>query len=242
MISEAKLYAAIKTRCSSRSFAAPPSEKELSLLREVAAELSRDGFRIHIGCDVAVFGKGIGAVKGASVYAAFISKGASPFTVGYLGERFILSCEALELGSCWLGGTYDARYARTVCGLEDGEKLMYITPIGKAATVGHSTKRKSIDTLCGLLPERFERLPLWQRSAVECARLAPSAVNLQPWRFIVDTYSITVKSVFGLVGGGLVDCGIAMLHIELGATQCGTSGIWEYGAGQARFVMKIDGK
>lgn len=58
-----------------------------------------------------------------------------------------------------------------------------------------------------------------------------NAVNRQPWRFLVDERSITVstdslKDTYHIPKR--LDCGIAMLHIELGARHVGVEGRWEY--------------
>ena len=67
----------------------------------------------------------------------------------------------------------------------------------------------------------------WQEKAVEAARLAPSAANRQPWRFALDPGAITVRTAGSGDGGRYpkrLDCGIAMLHLELGARAAGTGG------------------
>ena len=77
---------------------------------------------------------------------------------------------------------------------------------------------------------------------MEAARLAPSAVNRQPWRFYMEPNGITVSVDSSLVEWGIskrLDCGIAMLHIEVAALDCGVKGKWELlGAPQvARFTV-----
>ena len=71
----------------------------------------------------------------------------------------------------------------------------------------------------------------WILSALNAARLAPSAVNRQPWRFHVDSKSITIsvsslRRDYGVLKR--LDCGIAMLHIELAALNSGIDGSWEF--------------
>ncbi len=73
----------------------------------------------------------------------------------------------------------------------------------------------------------YEKLPEWQKCAVEAGRLAPSARNVQPWEFDVLKDSIQVACVSRNFGYGALDCGIAMLHIEVGAAHCGVYGSWE---------------
>jgi len=67
--------------------------------------------------------------------------------------------------------------------------------------------------------------------ALEAARLAPSAINRQPWSFHVEPGNITVSvrstgPEFGI--SKRLDCGIAMLHIEVAAMTCGVRGQWDF--------------
>ena len=73
--------------------------------------------------------------------------------------------------------------------------------------------------------------PQWIKVSLEAARLAPSAVNRQPWRFHIEPDSITVsvnvmKREYGI--SKRLCCGIAMLHIEIAALNCGIKGNWEF--------------
>jgi hypothetical protein len=73
--------------------------------------------------------------------------------------------------------------------------------------------------------------PKWARTAVEAARLAPSATNRQPWNFNIEHDSITLSvnnTGMEFNVSKRLDCGIAMLHIELGALNCGIQGGWEF--------------
>jgi len=67
--------------------------------------------------------------------------------------------------------------------------------------------------------------PDWIISALEAARMAPSAVNRQPWRFSVeedDSIKISVDSFRDPYRiSKRLDCGIAMVHIEVGAGHIG---------------------
>jgi len=69
------------------------------------------------------------------------------------------------------------------------------------------------------------------KKAVEAARLAPSAVNRQPWRFAIQGDSIVVGADSDKDAGRIskrLDCGIAMLRLELGALAAGVRGRWEF--------------
>ncbi|MBT9143935.1 MAG: hypothetical protein DDT29_02349 [Dehalococcoidia bacterium] len=72
--------------------------------------------------------------------------------------------------------------------------------------------------------------PEWVKASLEAARLAPSAINRQPWGFNVEDDGITV---FVRTSGPefnvskRLDCGIAMLHIEVAALSSGVKGDWK---------------
>jgi hypothetical protein len=60
-------------------------------------------------------------------------------------------------------------------------------------------------------------------AALEHARLAPSAVNLQPWRFIVKPDYIALA----LIRRAPIDGGIVMAHLALASASLGRAGRWE---------------
>ncbi|MGE5591322.1 MAG: nitroreductase family protein [Bacillota bacterium] len=70
----------------------------------------------------------------------------------------------------------------------------------------------------------------WLSLALEAARLATSAVNRQPWRFVSEGEDVLVEEVVSAWPSGHIsrrlDCGIAMLHFELGARRGGRTGTW----------------
>ena len=63
-------------------------------------------------------------------------------------------------------------------------------------------------------------------SAVEAARLAPSGANRQPWRFRLEERGLALPMAPGAYWTAPIDCGIAMLHAELGALHEGVRGDW----------------
>jgi len=197
--------------------------------------------------DPAAFSGVIGAygqVKGAPCYIALVGSMDSPWVqerVGYTGEGLILEATALGLETCWVGGFFRPHLVARAIPLDAGEKVLAITPVGHASgrtTVEERTmkailragRRLSLDRLAtGMQPHRR---PPWVRRALEAARPAPSAINRQPWRFTVQEDGIIVETVLrGRGSGGVVnrrlDCGIAMLHLELGARAAGVRGRWE---------------
>ena len=183
-----------------------------------------------------------GNIKGAPAFLAFIGDMSDPNVqekMGYAGEAAILEATSLGLGTCWVALTYNAKAVKSLVKIGQNEKLICVSPVGyttetwsfeeKAFSVfGAYHQRKTLQSMVSGLPEAAR--PDWARAAVEAGRLAPSAMNRQPWVFGIDKSGITVA----IKGRGpefnvarRLDCGIAMLHIELGALSKGIQGRWE---------------
>lgn len=182
-------------------------------------------------------------VRGVPAFLAMVGDGAEPHVeeaLGYLGEYVILTATALGLGTCWVGGTYRSGEAAKMLGLGPTERLYAVSPLGYGGEVGlvekflkmaaRSASRKPLTALLTAASLPLAAGPPWAGSALEAARLAPSAVNRQPWRFTIRPDSVTVS--VGAAGSEArsvakrLDCGIALLHLELGALAAGVSGGW----------------
>lgn len=242
-------YEALHQRHAWRSYRNIPVEPEkLYRLREVCAGMSRPGARVKISDEniEGVF-KGFiasyGQVTGALAYAAFIGDMKDPNVyekVGYVGEGVVLEAVALGLSTCWVGMTFHSGGVAEAMKIDPQEKVLAISPIGyrtdspslddkiMRALVRHH-KREPLDRLCSGLKE--QACPLWAKDALEAAQLAPSAANRQPWRFLLTDDSITIsvdryRDTHGI--SKRLDCGVAMMHVELGARHAGVEGSWEY--------------
>ncbi len=231
-------YSATKERFAVRSYKGEPSQGELEALEELAKALSGRGVRIALGYDKHAFSPilmGMGRVKGTSVFAAFISRDADMRSLGYLGEAFVLECTALGFGTCWLG-IYNKKRVKNAVSLLDGETLTCITPIGISKESYTPRPRKPLSLLTGLSDDVLRELPEWQKLALNCGRRAPSAVNAQPWKYTVEGERLSVTPTSSNYGYGLVDLGITMLHIELGAAHGGVAGEWSFENDDAVFT------
>jgi nitroreductase len=177
-------------------------------------------------------------VTDAPYYVAFIGDTKEPTVqevVGYLGEGVILEATALGFNTCWVGGFFRPDVVAKQIDLKDNEQVLAISPIGyskdEADRVGVSAKTHRRKDLSSLVLSGGMDQNSWSKTAIEAARLAPSAVNRQPWRFKIAENAISINTDGARVGFGIsrrLDCGIAMLHIELGARSCGTEGKWEF--------------
>lgn len=184
-----------------------------------------------------------GVIKGVRSYIAFIADRQSKNyyeKIGYLGEMCVLEATALKLATCWISGTFDSQVVGEQIDLEPSEEVIAITPVGYPAEkkslveklmikVVGCHKRKPLEELC---PQGYNQdWPGWVKEGLELARTAPSAANRQPWRFIVSENNREVKITMedtGKLDRKKLDCGIAMLHIEIGALSNGINGEWKY--------------
>ena len=184
-----------------------------------------------------------GKIKGAPAFIAFIGDMKDTHVhekVGYLGEGIILEATVLGLGTCWVAGFFRPEVAASLVHIREGEKVLAVTPIGYASKnisleekimtgFGWTHKRKPLNELVkGIREDKWHH---WIRTALESARVAPSAVNRQPWRFHIEDSTITlsvdsVKDTYKI--SKRLDCGIAMLHIEIASLYCGVRGEWEF--------------
>ena len=184
-----------------------------------------------------------GRIKNAPAFIAFIGKMDDPFIqeqVGYTGEGIILEATALGLSTCWVGGFFRAEIAASLAEVSDNERVLAVTPVGYAREseslqeklmtgFARSHNRVAISKLARGLPR--EKWPDWVNPSLEAARRAPSAANRQPWGFDVQDDGITV---FVRTAGPefnvskRLDCGIAMLHLEVAALDSGCKGKWEF--------------
>lgn len=241
-------YSVIEKRRSRRSFETRPLEaNHLTHIRSVCNDFMPFPYTRSILVTESpenVFKGAIGPygkTRGAPAFIAFIGNVNNPNTqeqVGYLGEGIILEAEAMSLGTCWVA-LFRSRIVESLIELEKNEQVLAITAIGYAKTkesieerlmtgFGWTHRRKPLsDLVVGLNEVEY---PPWILSALKAARLAPSAVNRQPWRFQVDSNSITIsvnslRREYGV--SRRLDCGIAMLHIEVAALNAGVDGFWE---------------
>ena len=244
-------YSTIEKRRSRRQFNVnrPIESDKLSALDTVCREFIpfhgaraclvtdsvKDVFRGIVG--------GYGKVKDALVFIAFIGNMDSPSVqeeVGFTGEGVILEATTLGLNTCWVAGFFKPESAASLVEIKSNERVLAITPVGYARSIesleeklmtgfGRHHRRLPIPRLMSRLGS--DDLPEWIKESIQAARLAPSAINRQPWGFDVTGDTITVYVRTGgpeFTVSKRLDCGIAMLHIEVAAMSSGIRGEWQF--------------
>jgi len=121
--------------------------------------------------------------------------------IGFLFQQMDLYLQTLGLGVCWLGmGRMNPKTTKSV----EGMKFIIMLAFGhpKSDQLRHDRKgfkRKSMDKITDKTDPRLEP-----------ARLAPSAVNSQPWYFTHEGDTIHVHCSRK---GSRLDAGIALAHL-----------------------------
>ena len=127
--------------------------------------------------------------------------------IGFLFQQMDLYLQTLGLGACWLGmGRMNPRTTTEVEGMKFVIMLAFGHPKGNPLRQDlNGFKRKAMDKITDLTDSRLEP-----------ARLAPSAVNSQPWYFTHDGDAIHVHCS---KKGSRLDAGIALAHLYVANTE-----------------------
>lgn len=166
---------------------------------------------------------------------------------GYTFEKVVLFAENLGVGTTWIAGTMKRDAFEKAMALSDGEVMPCVSPLGypaKKMSIRESMMRKGIkaDSRVAFGEVFFDGSfdkPLMAKSAgaladaLEAVRLAPSAVNKQPWRVVLcgDRAHFYEKRSGGYASGAWdiqkIDMGIALCHFELAAKELGVKAGFE---------------
>ncbi len=126
--------------------------------------------------------------------------------VGFLFQQMDLYLQSLGLGACWLGlGRMRSKSAQSVEGMEFVIMLAFGHPKGEQLRHnGQDFKRKALEQISDQADPRLEPV-----------RLAPSAVNSQPWYFLHEGDTIHAYRIHSgrLAYMNQIDMGIALAHL-----------------------------
>jgi len=212
------IMTAIKERHSVRDYTDKVIEVETAeKLREKIEELNeRSGLNMQIMLnEKGGFGNFVvkyGLIKNVKNYIAVVGKKGENLdeTAGYYGEELVIYAQRLGLNTCWVG----VPFIRDKCACEIGkdEKLVCVIAIGYGANQGFQHKNKPFEKLCKV----DGQMPDWFKAGVECAMMAPTAMNQQKFLFeLVDENMVSAKALAGPFSK--VDLGIVKYHFEIGA-------------------------
>lgn len=251
----------IRSRSSIRTFAPEPVPKEVLLeLQEILAQRQSEkgpfGNRCrftmidstqHPPVDLSALSS-YGVIKNPYGYlvGAVQKKDRSLVDYGYLFQGILLEATRLGLGTCWLGGTFRPEKVASLFPLQPGEIIPAVSPFGIPAE-----KRSIIDGFLRWSASAKIRRPWGElfydgsgnplpsgdspqfQNALKAVRLAPSAMNRQPWRVVVEGnkahfFLDTREDRKSPVRFAELDLGIALYHFEVVQREEGKAGGWEF--------------
>jgi nitroreductase len=247
----------IKKRRSTRNFDKKDIDKQrLQRLEEFIEEINRQAkirARFTLTTNNREDGKAkrlgtYGTIAGAKTYIVGILDKDEKDSVefGCLFEKIVLFVTGLDLGTCWLGGTFSRSNFRESLALDKNEFIPIVSPVGyikdKARLVdtviragAGSGKRKAWSDL---FFDSDTSKPLTKEKAgpyktpLEMVRIGPSASNRQPWRLVKDDnkfhFLLSRTKGYGIPSYDMQknDIGIAKCHFELTAKVLGLKGKW----------------
>lgn len=205
---------AIPLRFACRRFSAPAGVDQQITLAYTAARVSLPGVRLALlDCDsnkLFLTLPFLRRIEYARQYVAVIVDTGvenAQLHAGISGEAMVLEMSAMGLGSCWVQGTF--RRSAVDIPLSSREKVAAVIPYGQPSSKEgrRSRRRKPLKALCLDKPETW---PNWAFQAAEAVRIAPSALNSQPWRFSRSGGTLRLSGR----GFGNINFGIAAMHIE----------------------------
>ncbi|MBR5741171.1 MAG: nitroreductase [Firmicutes bacterium] len=138
---------------------------------------------------------------------------------GYILEQFSLLFTSLGLGSCWLGKAKPPETMRTANDLDFIAMLAFGTPDEPLTRTAAEFKRNPIESMTDVAEEA---------ELLEAVRLAPSAINGQPWMvsgvrgdllFSRRKQPVLVRAA--MTHMNRLDMGIALCHFRLAAAMAG---------------------
>jgi nitroreductase len=191
-----------------------------------------------------------GVIKGAKNYigATIQNKPEALLALGYEFETLILYLASVDIGTCWLGGTFDRKGFANAMNVGDDELFPIITPYGYAAEKKHIKELAMRKMIKADQRKEWEELfykndfstPLAKETAgefafaLEMVRLGPSASNKQPWRLVIEEdtvhfyeYSTPGYSKSFSYDIQRIDMGIAAAHFDHAVKEEGFKGTFE---------------
>lgn len=188
-----------------------------------------------------------GVIRGAChFFVAAVTKGdrLALTELGYELEKCVLYATSLGLGTCWIGGTFYKSGFSKAAGLKGKEAVPVVCPVGipagrkslldkflRASSGGDNRKAWSSLFFDGgpehkLTNESAGRFA----TALNMLRLAPSAMNSQPWRIVKTGDRFDFFLANREQETHYIDIGIAMCHFDLTLKEEGIPGTWMIGA------------
>lgn len=128
--------------------------------------------------------------------------------LGYSSADLMLYAQTLGLNTWWVGGTFNRK---KVSGMVPDAKVIGVVAVGYGAVQGVPHKTKKPEEVSSYGGER----PVWFRSGVDAALLAPTALAKQAFFIRGEGRAVSITCDNGIFSGA--DKGLVKYHFEMGA-------------------------
>lgn len=148
-----------------------------------------------------------GKFSGCTNYIAIVGKKNKNLDekAGYYGEKLVLKAQELGLNTCWVAMTHGKCRAK----IEKGEKLAIIISLGYGKNQGVAHMSKQLSDVCS----QTDEAPAWFAKGMEAVMLAPTAMNQQKFKFILNGDQVKAVATGGFYSK--IDLGIVKYHFEV---------------------------
>ena len=222
------IYEAIYNRRSVRKFFMEPVDEDLlckiKKYMETLVPLNSDSrveFEILDQLEKKERSKGLFKTEAPYYLLVYCEDNADGYrNAGFLAEQIVLYLTTKHLGSCYLGGTKIGEQEKN--GLKQVLVIAFGRADGSLYRDAEEARRMPMSVLCTYKDEPGENM----KRILKAARMAPSSMNTQPWRFIVYSDRIYVFAkkealqklkMFEVMRD--FNMGIVLSHIMLGAEE-----------------------
>lgn len=206
---------AIKSRHSVRSFLDKPlDENSVKILQEEIKKCNDEsGLNIQLVLNEPNAFQAekthYGQFKNCKNYLSIVGPKGEDEKAGYYGEQIVIKAQELGINSCWVALTYKSGLTQDT--KQSGEKRYLVVALGYGETSGNAHKTKSIFDVSNYK----EGDPEWFKNGLEAAVLAPTAMNQQRFKFLIENNKVKAKPGLGFYTK--IDLGIAKYNFEVGS-------------------------
>jgi nitroreductase len=201
---------------------------QIQKLLDSSEPLFKDAtYQLNFVTDGQTFQKLLGGIIGSYgkvraphyLVASIVKDELNQLNIGYVLESLVLQLTKMNIGTCWIGGGIKQDLFKGFFHLDDQLTPVIVIALGYPdSSINFRTrikdiKRKPIEELIiGALNDE-------QREVMEYVRIAPSAVNLQPWRYqfendLVHVYRVKHNFILKKLveDQNTIDLGISICH------------------------------
>ncbi len=147
--------------------------------------------------------------------------------LGYRYELVVLALTAMGVGTCWIGKGFSDAELEGYIEIPTDQSPKALIAFGPVADqklkVIEEPKRKDLDAF--LMEKESDDIDRQTREVIDALRRAPSSINSQPWRVLVEEEQLhlyiksrtifTRKLMKSLSEMNRIDAGIGLRHMEV---------------------------